>query len=367
MRRRAGVRGAPQQRVAVFLPRPPPARRPPSGPLPRPACPHARPALGLRVEGWAARHVSRTPQRTTAKLAAFPPLVPNQTGKRVGGRLLPHGPFCPTVSCPCTVLARLPGLPGIPTWPAFPSFQAASPNALHGERTAPTQTPGAVSASGLLRDPDRDRELGAVLLSLGPCTRRSEAFGPDQGGRRHLGLLPWGGDPGDGAAPTEDGQSSACSAASGGRVLVASPARLPRRRQPPTQPGSRRGRPSARLGASCPQDIACSPGSIASWPHVSPPGTERLGRCPPRGWGVQGAPPPAAARPPAQHFSPPLASGHLPCFWDQTLRCLGFLGGECDIHSLPVTAESLGVVQAIFATKPQGLSRHSGDPPTGLP
>lgn len=139
------------------------------------------------------------------------------------------------------------------------------------------------------------------------------------------------------------------------------------RRQPPTQPGSPRGRPSARLGASCPQDIACSPGSIASWPHVSPPGTERLGRCPPRGWGVQGAPPPAAARPPAQHFSPPLASGHLPCFWDQTLCCLGFLGGECDIHSLPVTAESLGVIQAIFATKPQGLSRHSGDPPTGLP
>lgn len=231
-----GSGGAPQQRVAVFLPRPPPARRPPSGPLPRPACPHARPALGLRVEGWAAGHVSRTPQQTTAKLAAFPPRVPNQTGKRVGGRLLPHGPFCPTVSCPCTVLARLPGLPGIPTWPAFPSFQAASPNALHGERTAPTQTPGAASASDLLRDPDRDRELGAVLLGLGPCTRRSEAFGPDQGGRRHLGLLPWGGDPGDGAAPTEDGQSSACSAASGGRVLVASPARLPRRRQPPTQP-----------------------------------------------------------------------------------------------------------------------------------
>lgn len=342
-----------------------------TAPALRPAAP---PSLPARPSGPGASrrrlgpgHVSRTPQQTTAKLAAFPPRVPNQTGKRVGGRLLPHGPFCPTVSCPCTVLARLPGLPGTPTWPAFPSFQAASPNALHGERTAPTQTPGAASASDLLRDPDRDRELGAVLLSLGPCTRRFEAFGPDQGGRRHLGLLPWGGDPGNGAAPTEDGQSSACSAASGGRVLAASPARLPRRRQPPTQPGSRRGRPSARLGASCPQDIACSPGSIASWPHVSPPGTERLGRCPPRGWGVQGAPPPAAARPPAQHFSPPLASGHLPCFWDQTLRCLGFLGGECDIHSLPVTAESLGVIQAIFATKPQGLSRHSGDPPTGLP
>lgn len=236
MRRRAGVQGRPSA-ARGRLPSQAPAC---TAPALRPAAP---PSLPARLSGPGASrrrlgpgHVSRTPQRTTAKLAAFPPRVPNQTGKRVGGRLLPHSAFCPTVSCPCTVLARLPGLPGIPTWPAFPSFQAASPNALHGERTAPTQTPGAVSASDLLRDPDRDRELGAVLLSLGPCTRRSEAFGPDQGGRRHLGLLPWGGDPGDGAAPTEDGQSSACSAASGGRVLVASPARLPRGRQPPTQP-----------------------------------------------------------------------------------------------------------------------------------
>lgn len=43
------------------------------------------------------------------------------------------------------------------------------------------------------------------------------------------------------------------------------------------------------------------------------------------------------------------------------------LGGECDIHSLPVTVESLGVSQAIFANKPQGLSRNSGDPPMWLP
>lgn len=361
MRRRAGERGAP---LSSAWPSSSPGPRL-HGARPQARCPAQPARTPVRPWGFASKAGPRTCKphpSTDHREAGRLPSPGSEPDGEAGRRAAP-----PSVSCPCTVLARLPGLPGIPTWPAFPSFQAASPNALHGERTAPTQTPGAVSASDLLRDPDRDRELGAVLLSLGPCTRRSEAFGPDQGGRRHLGLLPWGGDPGDGAAPTEDGQSSACSAASGGRVLVASPARLPRRQQPPTQPSSRRGRPSARLGASCPQDITCSPGSIASWPHVSPPGTERLGRCPPRGWGVQGAPPPAAARPPAQHFSPPLAGGHLPCFWDQTLRCLGFLGGECDIHSLPVTAESLGVIQAIFATKPQGLSRHSGDPPTGLP
>lgn len=55
MQRRAGVWGegdAQQQRVAVFLPRPPPAQHlssGPSDPPPRCACPHARRALGLSV------------------------------------------------------------------------------------------------------------------------------------------------------------------------------------------------------------------------------------------------------------------------------------------------------------------------------
>lgn len=128
--------------------------------------------------------------------------------------------------------------------------ERASPGQHRLRHRRRAQTSGAVLASHFLRDPDLDRELGAVLRSLppsraAPCTGQSRPSVQTRG-RRHLGLLLcfWGYCGSDGRRSTAWLALQRQTAVS----LCPLHPQLPGRLQPLTPP-------LPRLGPSCQQDM----------------------------------------------------------------------------------------------------------------